>query len=114
LLAIIGGKMIYDALSKKKETTVENADKLKIKELLILSIATSIDALAVGITLALLPSTNIFVAIAIIGVITFVLSFVGVIIGNKFGGKFEKKAEFVGGIILIGIGLKILIEHLIK
>lgn len=76
-----------------------------------LAIATSIDALAVGITFAFL-GVNIWVAIAIIGVTTFALSLVGVVVGNQFGSRFEKAATIAGGIVLILIGLKILIEHL--
>ena len=76
-----------------------------------MAIATSIDALAVGITLAFL-GVNIWIAIAIIGVTTFVLSFVGVAIGNQFGSRFEKPATIVGGVVLVLIGLKILVEHL--
>ena len=76
-----------------------------------MAIATSIDALAVGVTFAFLQ-VNVWVAIAIIGAITFVLSLIGVAIGAKLGDKFEKKAEFIGGLILILIGVKILLEHL--
>lgn len=112
LLAFIGGKMIYEAL-KKDETGTENADILKIKELFLLAIATSIDALAVGITFALLDSVNIYFSISVIGAVTFVFSFAGVIIGNKFGCKYKSKAELIGGIILVGIGLKILLTDLL-
>ena len=79
--------------------------------MLLLAIATSIDALAVGITFAFFE-TNIGLAISIIGLITFILSIIGVKIGNRFGDKFQNKAELTGGIILIIIGLKILLEHL--
>ncbi|MEG0770645.1 MAG: manganese efflux pump MntP family protein [Clostridia bacterium] len=112
LLAIIGGKMIYESTNKDKQKD-KCADNLVIKELFILAIATSIDALAVGITLALIPNTNILLSVILIGIITFAFSFVGVLIGNKFGAKYEKKAELVGGIILVLIGFKILLEHLI-
>lgn len=84
---------------------------LDYRELVMLAIATSIDALAVGITFAFL-GVNIWVAITIIGVTTFVLSLVGVVVGNQFGSRFEKPATIAGGIVLILIGLKILIEHL--
>jgi len=86
-------------------------DKVDFKSMLILAIATSIDALAVGITFAFF-NVNLLLAISIIGIITFVLSILGVKIGNKFGDKFQNKAEFTGGIILIFIGFKILMEHL--
>lgn len=86
---------------------------LSLRQLIILSVATSIDALAVGITFALLEGTNILVTVCMIGIITFIISFAGVVIGNKFGNKYEKRAQFAGGIILIAIGLKILIEHLV-
>lgn len=111
LLLFIGGKMVLDTFHGEDEESV-CSDSLDIKELFILSIATSIDALAVGITFALLPDTNIVLSVSLIGVITFALSFLGVIIGNKFGSKFEKKAQLAGGVILILIGLKILLEHL--
>lgn len=113
LLAFIGGKMVWEALHPSEEETGDG-DKLDIKELFVLAVATSIDALAVGITFALLPDISIGWAVSLIGVITFALSFAGVIIGNKFGSKYEKKAELLGGIILVGIGAKILIEHLIE
>lgn len=111
LLALIGGKMIYDSF-QKDDCCDCCADKLDIKELLLLAIATSIDALAVGITFALLPDTNIFLSVILIGIITFSLSFVGVMVGNRFGNKYEKKAELAGGIILVAIGVKILLDHI--
>lgn len=111
LLAFIGGKMIYEALEGGVDKGGEG-DKLDLKELFIMSVATSIDALAVGITFALLPDTNIWVSISMIGVTTFILSFLGVIIGNRFGTGYKKKAELFGGAVLILIGLKILLEHL--
>ena len=86
-------------------------DRVDIKTMLILSVATSIDALTVGITFAFLKA-NIIISAIIIGVITFILSILGVNLGNKFGDKFQNKAELFGGIILILIGLKILLEHL--
>ena len=111
LLGFIGGKMIAEAFEKEKEDCCP--DKFSIGELFILAIATSIDALAVGITFALIaPVTGISVAVILIGVITFALSFVGVVIGNKFGAKYKKRAELAGGIILCLMGLKILLEHL--
>ncbi len=108
LLAYIGGKMLWEALHSKGEDAA--AANFSIKELLILAVATSIDALAVGITFAFLQ-VQIGQAMAIIGCTTFALSLVGVLIGNKFGSRYKQKAEAVGGIILILIGLKILLEH---
>lgn len=108
LLSIIGINMIRES-TKKEEEGIN--DKIDFKTMLILAIATSIDALAVGITFAFFE-VNLFLAITIIGIITFGLSILGVLIGNKFGSKFENKAELAGGIILILIGLKILLEHL--
>jgi putative Mn2+ efflux pump MntP len=112
LLALIGGKMVFEALYEKEEVSVDQKDlPLNHKEMLLLAIATSIDALAVGITFAFLD-TPIVEAIIIIGCTTFVLSIVGVVVGNFFGTRYQKKAEIAGGIILILIGLKILLEHL--
>lgn len=112
LLAFIGIKMIIDAVKEWNcEDKAEDSDKLDIKELFMLAVATSIDALAVGITFAFLQ-VSIGAAVSIIGVTTFVLSIVGVVIGNKFGSKYKSKAELAGGIILVLIGLKILLEHL--
>ena len=109
LLAAVGGKMIYESL--RIESIEENPDPSNILVLLVLSVATSIDALAVGITLSLIAG-SIAVAVVIIGLITFVLSYLGVYIGKRFGHFFESKIEAFGGVILIGIGIKILIEHL--
>ena len=114
LLAIIGGKMLKEAFSSDKEEVAqecEQGERMNYKELFLLAIATSIDALAVGVTFAFL-NVNIYLAIAIIGVVTFLLAFAGVVIGNIFGSRFEKGAQIAGGAILIGIGLKILLEHL--
>ena len=108
LLAFIGINMIKEAC---ENSTEENNDDISLKIMIILAIATSIDALAVGITFAFL-NVNILFAILSIGVITFVMSYIGVKIGNKFGNKYEKKAQMLGGTILILIGLKILLEHL--
>lgn len=110
LLAFIGGKMIIEALKHDSDDDEKN-DKLDIKELFILSVATSIDALAVGITFAFLQ-VNIIPSVTLIGVTTFALSLLGVLLGNKFGSKYKSKAELAGGIILVLIGLKILLEHL--
>ena len=108
LLGIIGLNMLKEALSKETETA---NDSIKFKDMLILAIATSIDALAVGITFAFLK-VNILLAISLIGIITFAISVAGVKIGNVFGSKYEKKAELVGGLILVILGVKILLEHL--
>lgn len=113
LLVLIGGKMLFDAFSGgDEEDAGEPKDaRLDFKELLMLAIATSIDALAVGITFAFL-GVNIVVAITVIGVTTFVLSVVGVVVGHAFGARYEKGATITGGIVLILIGCKILLEHL--
>jgi len=108
LLGVIGLNMIKEAVSKDND--VHN-DSIKFKDMIILAIATSIDALAVGITFAFLK-VNIWLAISLIGIITFIISIAGVKIGNIFGDKYEKKAELTGGIILILLGIKILLEHL--
>lgn len=112
LLAFIGIKMMIDAVKEWNcEDKAEDNDRLDIKELFMLAVATSIDALAVGITFAFLQ-VSIGAAVSIIGVTTFVLSIIGVVIGNKFGSRYKSKAELAGGIILVLIGLKILLEHL--
>lgn len=110
LLAFIGGKMLYEAICEKDDE--EDAEfRLDIKELLVLAVATSIDALAVGITFAFLQ-VSILPSVSLIGVTTFLLSLLGVVIGNRFGIRFKKKAEILGGVVLCLIGLKILLEHL--
>lgn len=109
LLSLIGCKMIYE--STRREEQREKTFSLTLWMLLILSIATSIDALAVGISFALL-NIPIVTPILVIGMVTFVFSFFGVLFGNKISHFFEKKIECIGGLILIGIGIKILIEHL--
>lgn len=111
LLSLLGGKMIFEALKKEKEGETFKEDRLDIKELTVMSIATSIDALAIGITFAFLK-VNVAVAVSLIGVITFALCFFGVIIGNVFGARFKGKAEMFGGAVLILLGGKILLEHL--
>ncbi len=110
LLSVIGGNMIKEALSKEEDDCGDSS--MSIKAMFPMAIATSIDALAVGITFALLPDVNIGAAVGFIGVITFILSAVGIKIGNIFGVKFKSKAELAGGIILIFMGIKILLEHL--
>lgn len=125
LLAFIGGKMIWEAaqIEDEEAETVEGMcevavsnqgtvceNPLRMGRLIVLAVATSIDALAVGISFAFLRVSIIWAA-SIIGLITFAICFAGVYIGNKFGGLLKKKAEIVGGLILIGIGLKIFLEH---
>lgn len=113
LLGIIGANMLKEALSKKDCDECESSSaSMGIKEMFTLAVATSIDALIVGVGYAFLPDVNIVAAVGFIGVITFILSGVGIKIGNVFGLKFKKKAEIAGGIILILMGLKILLEHL--
>lgn len=116
LLAFIGGKMLWDAFHEEKDDEDGcGCDKtdgcLDLRELTLLAVATSIDALAVGITFAFLQ-VDIVPAIATIGVTTFVLSLVGVIVGNQFGSRFERPATIAGGVVLILLGVKILLEHL--
>jgi putative Mn2+ efflux pump MntP len=110
LLAAVGGKMVYESF--KIELAKKNLDPSNVLVLLILALATSIDALAIGITLSLIVS-SITVAVIIIGLVTFVLSYLGVCIGKKFGHFFENKIEALGGIILVGLGVKIVLEHTI-
>jgi putative Mn2+ efflux pump MntP len=110
LLAVVGGKMIYESF--KIKSVEENPDPSNIVVLLFLSVATSIDALAIGITLSLITS-SLALAVIIIGLVTFALSYAGVLIGKRFGHFFENRLEAVGGLILIGIGVKILFEALL-
>ena len=109
LLAFIGGRMIYAARANPKE---EKETKLTVSVLLILSIATSIDALAVGLSFSLLR-ISITIPVIVIGVVTFLLSFAGFSFGNRLGQFFESKVRVIGGIVLIAIGVKILLEHLL-
>lgn len=114
LLAIIGINMLKEALEKKDESD-DNPEKdadLSVKTMFLMAVATSIDALAVGISLAMVGSVNIWLAAAFIGICTCLLSALGVKIGNVFGSRYEKKAELAGGVILILLGVKILLEHL--
>ena len=108
LLALIGGNMIHEALDNDEE---EADASLDVKTMFLLAVATSIDALAIGITFAFLK-VSIIPAVCFIGIVTFIISFAGVKIGNVFGARYKNKAEIVGGIILILLGLKILLEHL--
>lgn len=109
LLAFIGGNMLKEGFSKESESV---NSYFRPSAMAVLAVATSIDALAVGITFALLPDVNIAAAVLFIGIITFVLSCVGLKIGNVFGLKYKSRSEIAGGAILILIGLKILLEHL--
>ena len=108
LLVLIGGNMIHEALDNDEE---EADASLDVKTMFLLAVATSIDALAIGITFAFLK-VNIIPAVCFIGIVTFIISFAGVKIGNIFGARYKNKAEIVGGVILILLGLKILLEHL--
>lgn len=110
LLGFIGGKMIIDAIFEKDEDA-QIKNPLSLSTLLVLAVATSIDALAVGVTFATMAVSVVF-ASAIIGIMTFVICLVGVFIGSRFGNLLGNKAEIVGGLVLIGIGIKILVEHL--
>ena len=112
LLAWIGGSMIRESLSKKEEEEKAEPAELRHRELLMLAIATSIDALAVGVSFSMVELTvPIYAAAALIGCTTFAISVAGVFVGNLFGARYKNRAEFVGGAILILIGLKILLEH---
>ena len=109
LLSVIGGNMIKESFEEDGEKL---DDSFAFKTMLVMAVATSIDALAVGITFALLPDVNIAAAVSFIGATTFILSAVGLKVGNIFGLKYKNRAELAGGVILILIGLKILLEHL--
>ena len=112
LLALIGCNMIREALSPEDEEMSCAVDyRLDYKQLFLMAIATSIDALAVGVTFAFLR-VKIIPAITLIGCTTFCLSLVGVVVGNFFGARYKRRAEFTGGVILVLLGLKILLEHL--
>ena len=107
LLSAIGGKMLYDSFGENTEEEITNITN---KVLLLLAIATSIDAMAAGFTLNLL-ALNPFVSMIVIGIVTYIFSYIGVFVGSRGGGYIESKAEKLGGIVIIGIGLKILGEH---
>lgn len=112
LLTLIGANMVKEALTDDGEEMCKvDGDELAVKEMLGLAVATSIDALAVGVTFAFLQ-VQIVPAVSFIGITTFLISMAGVKIGNIFGAKYRTKAEFAGGVILILMGLKILLEHL--
>ena len=112
LLAFIGGKMLWEAFHEEDEgCDCEDTSGIDLRGFLVLAVATSIDALAAGISFAAL-SVDIVPTVALIGVITFVFSFVGVAVGHFFGARYEKPASVVGGVVLILIGFKVLLEHL--
>ncbi len=111
LLAAVGAKMLWEAFHEHEDTE-RDTDRVDLKELLVLAVATSIDALAVGITFAFLPDVPIGWAVALIGLTTFAISFAGVVIGHRVGRRFGRPAEIAGGVILILIGLNILADHL--
>lgn len=110
LLAFIGGNMIKESFSEEEEDKL--CKEIDFRELIFLGIATSIDALAVGITFALMPTISIGFAIILIGIVTFLISYGGVYLGNRFGRQYELGAQILGGFILIFIGIKILLKHL--
>ena len=112
LLALIGINMLKEACSKEECCECDQNADLSPKTMFVMAIATSIDALAVGISLAMAGEVNIYIAVALIGLVTFAMSGLGVKIGSIFGSRFEKKAQAAGGIILVLLGLKILLEHL--
>ncbi len=111
LLAFIGINMLREAIFEKDED--EGCPGFCPSVMLPMALATSIDALAVGVTYALLPDVNIFLAVGSIGVITFLLSALGVKLGNLFGARYKKGAEILGGAVLVFMGIKILVEHLV-
>ena len=110
LLAFIGLKMIYDSLGKEKE---QKDEQLRLHSILILAVATSIDALMVGLSFAFLNTSSILEPIIVIGLITFILSVSGFFFGCGLGRVFGNKIKIVGGLILIAIGLRILLEHIL-
>lgn len=114
LLALIGANMLKESLSKDDAIDESGSDPadLSARTMFVMAVATSIDALAIGISLAMTGNVNIYAAIVLIGVVTFLISAAGVKIGSIFGDRFEKKAQMAGGVILILLGLKILLEHL--
>lgn len=115
LLALVGGRMIWESLGKTPENNGEDLPHncLHFPTLLLMSIATSIDALAVGISFALI-GTIIWLPVLIIGMITFIICFIGILVANRLGSILGNRLGILGGVILIGIGIKILVEHLIE
>ncbi|WP_308589154.1 manganese efflux pump MntP family protein [uncultured Oscillibacter sp.] len=111
LLALIGGNMLREAFSPEEETACAVSVRVDYRQLLLMAVATSIDALAVGVTFAFLQ-VRILPAVSLIGCVTFCLSLAGVAVGNYFGARYKKRAELSGGILLLLLGGKILLEHL--
>lgn len=111
LLAAIGGNMIRGSFGEEGKTECAVEERVDLRRLTVLAVATSVDALAVGVTFAFL-SVRIAPAVAIIGVVTFILSLAGVAVGNYFGARYKRRAELTGGVLLILLGAKILLEHL--
>lgn len=111
LLGFIGGKMIFEAIKDRNEEKETSVYRLDIKELTLLAIATSIDALAVGIVFAAEQAKLLF-SVSVIGAITFAVCLAGVVIGNRFGSKYDDKAQIAGGAVLIVIGIKLLLDGL--
>ncbi len=116
-LGFIGGKMIFDGIKelrarKKGEEAEEKGFKLSFGTLMIQAVATSIDALIIGVSFAALPDVNIWAAVVLIGITTFAISLVGVFFGKKFGQLLGSKAEVFGGIVLVAIGVKVFVEHM--
>lgn len=113
LLLFLGGKMIFESFEHEEcDCCCEKNSSLAVKTMFVFAIATSIDALAIGVSVSCLDA-NIWLAISLIGVVTFALSFIGSIIGAKIGSKYEKKAELVGGIVLVGLAIKFLLEAIL-
>jgi len=112
LLAFVGGKMIWEFFHEKAEASEKEVDITRGSKLLLLSVATSIDAMAAGLSFAFLE-VNIVLAIVTIGVVSFIVTVIGVMLGRKMGSFLGRWAELVGGLVLIGIGLRIVIEHLV-
>jgi putative Mn2+ efflux pump MntP len=111
LLAVVGGKMLWEAITPDYPDALAPEEAFTVREVLVLSLATSIDALAVGVSFAFLD-VSVWAAVGTIGLVTFVLSFAAVLIGHRIGLRFRRPAEIVGGLVLIGIGVQILVEHL--
>ena len=112
LLLIIGANMLKEAFAHEEECAECTSADLSVKTMFVMAVATSIDALAVGVSLAMAGNVNVWVAVLLIGVVTCLLSAVGVKVGSVFGSRFEKKAQLAGGVILVLLGAKILLEHL--
>lgn len=112
LLVIVGGKMIWEALRPDHEEAEDDRGRLTMRAVVVLALATSIDALAVGVSLAFLEA-SIWTAIAVIGGVTFALTFIAVLLGHRVGVRFQRPAEVVGGLVLVAIGVQVVIEHLL-